>query len=114
MQVVFVCPHGAGKSRVAAALFNAAAPPGWHATSAGTTPQEAPSPHPASLLAGTDAAKWLDTSVPRAVPDTPADLTVAIDCDIPADHRWDLTHEWPDARVVDELRTRTTELTRSL
>jgi protein-tyrosine-phosphatase len=26
--VLFVCPHGAGKSRVAAAWFNGSAPPG--------------------------------------------------------------------------------------
>ncbi|WP_117209097.1 hypothetical protein [Allorhizocola rhizosphaerae] len=114
MLVVFVCLHGAGKSRVAAALFNAAAPPGWRATSAGVTPQDAPSPHPASLLAGTAAARWVDDSMPRAMLDTPADLTVAIDCATPADRRWDLEHEWPDPRVADELRTLTAELARGL
>jgi protein-tyrosine-phosphatase len=30
--LLFVCPHGAAKSRLAAAYFNAAAPSGWHAT----------------------------------------------------------------------------------
>ncbi len=117
MLVVFVCPHGAGKSRVAAALFNAAAPPGWHATSAGITPQDEPSPHPAKLLSGTDAAQWLDNSVPKALTDltdTPADLTVAIDCDTPAEHRWDLEHGWPDPRTVDQLRTLTAGLVRGL
>ncbi len=33
--VLFVCPHGAGKSRIAAAWFNGAASAGWWATSAG-------------------------------------------------------------------------------
>ena len=32
--ILFVCPHGAGKSRMAAAIFNRLAPAGWQATSA--------------------------------------------------------------------------------
>ena len=51
--VLFVCAHGAGKSRMAAALFNAAAPRGWWATSAGQEPGEvgAPSRKRSGLLA---------------------------------------------------------------
>lgn len=37
--VLYVCPHGAGKSRMAAAWFNCWAPPGWRATTAGISPQ---------------------------------------------------------------------------
>jgi protein-tyrosine-phosphatase len=51
--VVFVCPHGALKSRLAAAFFNAAARPGWRAVSAGLEPQADPSVHAAALVAGT-------------------------------------------------------------
>jgi hypothetical protein len=45
--VVFVCPHGALKSRLAAALFNAGPPAGWQAASAGVVPQAAMSVHAA-------------------------------------------------------------------
>jgi protein-tyrosine-phosphatase len=38
MQVMFVCVHNAGRSQMAEAFFNALAPAGWHAVSAGTEP----------------------------------------------------------------------------
>ena len=37
--ILFVCEHGAFRSRIAAAYFNATGPAGWHAVSAGRDPQ---------------------------------------------------------------------------
>ena len=62
--VLFVCPHGAAKSRVAAAYFNSIAPAGWVATSAGLDPGPELSQTAARMLAGTAAAAYLD-GVPR-------------------------------------------------
>src|SRR4051812_6868220 len=79
--VLFVCPHGAGKSRIAQAYFDALRIDGWRAVSAGTEPQATVSAHAGRLLAGTPAAETLDTDLPRpvaAVADP--DMTVAIDC----------------------------------
>src|SRR5204863_5333951 len=69
--VLFVCPHGAAKSRLAAAVFNQVAPDGWHATSAGLQPQEEMSVRTVDLVAGTDLDALLDRQPPRPVPDLP-------------------------------------------
>lgn len=53
--ILFVCPHGAGKSRLAAAFFNQVAPTGWWATSAGQEPQATLGTNASRLLAGTAA-----------------------------------------------------------
>ncbi len=105
--VLFICPHGAGKSRMAAAFFNRVAPPGWVATTAGIEPQATVSVHAGRLLGGTDAAGLLDQTVPRpiaAVAD-PARV-VAIDCDVPGTARWALDHQQFDQGMRDELRDR--------
>src|SRR5829696_7467128 len=79
--LLFVCPHGAGKSRVAAAFFALVAPPGWSATSAGLDPGPELSPTAARLLAGTDAAGHLDPEPPRPVSAVPSAIrVVGIDC----------------------------------
>jgi len=44
MQVMFVCVHNAGRSQMAEALFNALAPAGMCAVSAGTEPGNAVNP----------------------------------------------------------------------
>jgi protein-tyrosine-phosphatase len=106
--VVFVCEHGAGRSRVAAALFAAAAPAGWRAASAGLRPQEQVSPHAAGLLGPTAAP--LDTSPPQPLAQMPGDLVVAIDCDVAGARRWTLTTAWPEPQVGDELRALTAGL----
>ncbi|HZM78905.1 MAG TPA: hypothetical protein VFC19_24515 [Candidatus Limnocylindrales bacterium] len=109
--VTFVCLHGAGKSRVAAALFNASAPPGWRATSAGLEPQAEPSPATAPMLAAEPAAlAKLDHSNPRALEDDDGDVVIGIDCDISGAQHWRLVHQWPEAAVLDELRTLTADL----
>lgn len=107
-RVVFVCEHGAGRSRVAAALLAAAAPPGWSPVSAGLTPQDQVSPYAARLL-GADAS-WLDSSPPAPFTPAPGDLVVAIDCDVPGARRWTLHAPWPDPAAADELRTLTAAL----
>ena len=48
--VLFICVHNAGRSMMAEAMFNAAAPTGWSARSAGTSPAETPNPRTASML----------------------------------------------------------------
>jgi hypothetical protein len=105
--VLFVCPHGAGKSRIAAALFNADAPPGWSATTAGLEPQDQVSLHAPRLLAGTAAETHLDTALPRplsAVAD-PAH-TIAIDCRIDGAEPWDLEQPVFDAAMREEIADR--------
>ena len=83
--VLFVCAHGAARSRIAAAWFNADPPPGWQATTAaGEQPGEALNPRVGSLLAGLPAERHLDHGPPRPLAATLADLLVAVDCDVPA------------------------------
>jgi len=102
--VVFVCLHGAGKSRLAAALFDAAAPQGWRAGSAGLEPQQQVSQYATALLAGDPAATLLDRSRPRHLDEVSAELIVAIDCDVPG------ARSWPDPVVGEQLRTLTVSL----
>jgi hypothetical protein len=116
--VVFVCLHGAGKSRIAAAWFNGAAPPGWRATSAGIDPQATVSAHAARLLAGTPVEGLLDHGMPRplaAVADP--DLVVTIDCpagQVPGALAWSLANQRFDAELGQELRQRAETLARTL
>lgn len=49
--VLFVCVGNAGRSVMAEAIFNASAPPGWTAISAGTEPAERVNPRTAPMLA---------------------------------------------------------------
>ena len=105
--VLFVCPHGAGKSRMAAAFFNAGAPAGWSATTAGLEPQEQVSAHAPRLLAGTAAEAHLDTALPRplaAVAD-PARI-VAIDCAVDGGEPWLLEQAVFDEAMRDEIDER--------
>jgi protein-tyrosine-phosphatase len=109
--VVFVCPHGALKSRLAAAYFNRVAPVGWQATSAGQQPQPAVSVHAAALVAGSDAADLLDTSAPRPL-DVASDarLVVAIDCELPGAVGWRLDQQEVGEVMRDELQQRAERL----
>jgi protein-tyrosine-phosphatase len=117
--VMLVCPHGAGKSRMAAAWFNVYAPPGWRATTAGVVPQSTVSVHAPRLLAGTAAADRLDDAPPRAMEDVPdARLLVAIDCAPssvpPTALHWRLQHGEFDAPMADEIRALASELARQV
>lgn len=113
--ILFVCPHGAAKSRMAAAFFNRLAVPGWEATAAGATPQAEMSANAIRLLAGTDAEAFLDRSAPRAIAAVPEPARIiAIDCDIPGTDRWDLAHREFDEGMRDELRRRAEALGREV
>jgi arsenate reductase (thioredoxin) len=65
--VLFVCLHGAGMSRLAAAYFAQLAPAGWCGISAGLDPAETLSHTAAGLLAGTAAVAFLDLAPPRPI-----------------------------------------------
>jgi hypothetical protein len=113
--LLFVCPHGAGKSRLAAAFFNAAAPAGWQAATAGHEPGEGVSPIAVRLLAGSDAGPLLDYAPPRPISaiEPPARI-VAIDCDVTDAERWDLESSAFDEAMRDEIRDRVDALIREL
>jgi protein-tyrosine-phosphatase len=125
--VMFVCPHGAGKSRIAAAWFTGLGVPGWVATSAGLAPQAEPSAHAPRLLAGTPVEALLDRERPRPVSAvSDPDLTVLIDCDesgrdgwgsVPHGGRvmrWQLAERRFDDAMCREIRTRVEQLAASL
>jgi hypothetical protein len=113
--VLFVCPHGAGKSRMAAAFFNAGAPEGWSATTAGLEPQDQVSVHAPRLLAGTPAAAYLDSSLPRPLAEVadPARV-IAIDCEAGAGEVWSLEHGVFDEAMRDEIANRVQILIREV
>jgi hypothetical protein len=114
--VLFVCAHGAARSRIAAAWFNADPPPGWHATTAaGEQPATTLNPRVGSLLAATPAGDFLDHDPPR--PRTvaePGDLVIAVDCTMPGAHQWNLTATQVDEAMRNELRDRVAALTHEL
>ena len=107
-RVLFVCPHGAAKSPMAAAWFNGAQVPGWSASSAaGVEPQAAVSQNAVRLLAGTPVQSLLEHTAPRPMSEVPAaDLVVAIDCGgaVAGAVQWQLTHQQFDAAMGDEVR----------
>jgi protein-tyrosine-phosphatase len=108
-QIVFVCQHGAFRSRIAAAYFNAAAPAGWRATSAGVTPQHEVSERLLPLLSGTDVEAQADLDPPRTVDGLTADRVVAIDADVEGAETWRTTAE-TDEGLRDEIRGRVREI----
>jgi protein-tyrosine-phosphatase len=114
--VVFVCAHGAARSRIAAAWFNADPPSGWHATTAaGEVPAEAVNTRVPTLMDGTAARDHLDESPPRPLSTVDnGDVVVAIDCTVPGTHRWDLNATDVGGAMRDELREHVTELVRRL
>ncbi|MEU4620055.1 hypothetical protein AB0G04_08735 [Actinoplanes sp. NPDC023801] len=115
--VLFVCPHGAGKSRMAAAWFNGLRLPGWTASSAGVQPQAEVSTHAARLLTGTPVRALLDEAAPRPLTAVPApELLVAIDCAdrFTADVRWTLERQSFDEQMCTEIRDRVHDLAATL
>jgi protein-tyrosine-phosphatase len=104
--VLFICPHGAGKSRMAAAFFEGVAPPGWRATSAGLDPGPELSPTAARLLAGTEAEAHLDAAQPRTIAAVASpDRVIGIDCAPDgATDLWRLSHSEFDVAMRDEIR----------
>lgn len=88
--ITFVCEHGALRSRIAAAYFNAWAPAGWSAISAGVNPQSEPSIRLAKVMAGTVAEKFVDRARPRSIADVPTSdaRVIAIDTAVPDAESW--------------------------
>ncbi len=117
--VLFVCLHGAGMSRMAAAFFNRAAPAGWRAISAGVDPASSLSSTAEILLEGTGAEGFLDRAAPRpvtALPDPERLVALRnpdIQYELPAADTWDLAHA-SGTPLRDEIRTRTEAPARSV
>lgn len=105
--LLFVCPHGAGKSRMAAAFFNRVAPSGWQAISAGQEPAETVNLDTVRLLTGSPVETLLDRDPPRPITAvaTP-ERVIAIDCEVAGAARWDLVHQEINEGMRDELRER--------
>jgi protein-tyrosine-phosphatase len=113
--VVFLCAHGAVRSRIAAAYFNQAGPEGWIAVSAGLEPQAELGETANRLLSGTETARYLDRSPPRAVAQSsPADAIIAIDCELDGVEVWRLASREPGAGMLDELEERVRALVERL
>jgi protein-tyrosine-phosphatase len=113
--VLFVCAHGAYRSRLAAAFFNAAAPMGWRAASAGQDPQDTVSEAAIRLASGTPAEAQLDRGRPQALARQPAaDRVVAVDCDVPNASRWTLEATEVGPAQRDEIRARAERLAAEL
>jgi len=113
--VLFVCAHGAYRSRLAAAFFNAAAPIGWRAASAGLDPQHEMSAAAIELATSTAAEAHLERGRPSALADAgPVDRIVAIDCDVAGADRWDLAVGDVGPPQRDELRARAEQLAAEL
>lgn len=114
--VVFVCEHGAFRSRIAAAYFNAMAPEGWSATSAGAEPQQEVSERLVPLMAGTGAETFVDLEAPRSLGDPQAARVIAIDSDAPAAETWSTSGGEPisDEEVRDRIRASVAELVKRL
>ena len=111
--VLFVCEHGAFRSRIAAAYFNAAAPKGWRALSAGRDPQAEVSARLGPLLTGTPAAEHLETDPPRGVSAFRPDRVIAIDCLLDGAELW-LVEAKVYQALRDEIADRTRRLAREL
>jgi len=113
--VVFVCAHGAVRSRLAAALFNQLGHSGWWAWSVGLDPQSELGETARRLLEGSDAKAFLDTGPPHALDaSSSADAVIAIDCRLAGSELWRLERADFGQPMVEELRRRVVELARRL
>jgi hypothetical protein len=108
--VIFICQHGAFRSRIAAAYFNASAPPGWRAASAGITPQSEVSTRLVPLMNGTEGEPFIDLDPPRRYDANIPARTIVIDADAPGDEIWHTS----SAKSDEELRGEIRELVRAL
>ena len=111
-RVVFVCQHGAFRSRLAAAFFNADPPEGWNAVSAGLTPQSEVSVRLLPLLEGTSAESFADLGSPRPFDPAQADRAIAIDVGLEGAERWTTSGE--ETEVRDQIRSQVAQLVHKL
>jgi hypothetical protein len=104
---------------MAAAFFNSATPGRWKAMSAGVEPADALSPTAEALLAGMEAAKFLDHSSPRPIKvvDEPRRVIAlrnpSIQYELESDESWDLTSS-AGQPLRDEIRDRALALARGI
>ena len=108
--VIFACVHNAGRSQMAAAFFNALAPPGTRAISAGTNPGTRV--HPEVLAVMAEAGIDLTGAVPQKL--TPelasgAAMLITMGCGdecpiVPGVMRDDWPLEDPKGRPLEEVR----------
>lgn len=128
--VLFVCVENAGRSLMAEAFFNACAPAGWRATSAGTEPARTADPRTAPMLREVGAD--LPTHPPRRLTNDEiesAALRITMGCldraSCPARLQARPVVDWalPDParlddegfrRVRDDIRERVASLVREL
>jgi len=105
--ITFVCEHGALRSRIAAAYFNAWAPAGWSAISAGVNPQSEPSTRLQKVMRGTVAEQFVDRARPRSTADLPTSgaRVIAIDTLVQDAESWTTASgsEGEDAALRDEI-----------
>jgi hypothetical protein len=105
-------PYGGG-------IFLSAAPAGWHALSARVEPADSLTTTAEMLLAGTEAAQFLDHSPPRSIGaiDNPQRMIAlrnpSIQYELAADERWDLTNSGGVA-LRDEIRDRAEAFARNI
>jgi arsenate reductase len=109
--VIFACVHNAGRSQMAAALFNALADPAkWRAISAGTNPGERVHPEVVAVM----REEGIDLSGARPQKLTPelasqAQLLVTMGCGdecpfVPGLRREDWPLEDPKGKPIDRVR----------
>ena len=110
-KVVFACVHSAGRSQMAAALFNQLADPAWvHALSAGTQPAERV--HPIVVEAMQEIGLDLSKNQPQKLTDElarGASLLVTMGCGddcpfVPGLARDDWPLDDPKERSIAEVR----------
>ena len=117
--VLFVCLHGAGMSRMAAAYFNQVAPAGWHAVSAGMAPGHMLSTTARTLIGGSGAEPFLDDSPPRSIQAVLEPQRVialrnpSIQFELASDESWDLLNS-AGVPLRDEIRERAERLARNM
>ncbi|HUP83556.1 MAG TPA: hypothetical protein VM284_05130 [Candidatus Limnocylindria bacterium] len=111
-KILFVCEHGALRCRLAAAYFNAEAPEGWEAVTAGVTPQAEVSPKLLPLLEGTAAHDFADTSAPHELSSAQGERMITIDASIAGDESW--TTDGSDQEMREQIRNHVTGLVRDL
>jgi arsenate reductase len=111
--VLFVCVHNAGRSVMAEAFFDAAAPQGTKALSAGTEPRGAPHPEVVEAMReiGIDVSHHVGRALSDAMVHQAARIITmgcAVDADVCPSMLYADTEDWalpdPKGRPMDEVR----------
>ena len=120
MNVLFVCLHNAGRSQMAAALFERAAQGRHRALSAGTTPADRVHPEVVEVMAelGIDLSDRTPQRLTRELAEQ-ADVVVTMGCGdecpyIPGKRYVDWELDDPKGRPLDEVRATRDEIARRI